>query len=109
METFEELLSKHSDVFYPQRSAKSLHQHWSTLRQYHLLPDQSLTPLPNNNTTNLTNNSTTLGTLITPQSALDNGIPTNFNDAEDAIINSELSLETNADEEIETNVALTQR
>lgn len=44
--TFEELLGKHPDVFYPSRTPKSLQRHWLTLRMYHLLPDQSVAPLP---------------------------------------------------------------
>lgn len=106
LSTFEELLSKHSDVFYPQRSAKSLLQHWSTLRQYHLLPDQSLTPLTTNSSKISSN--TTNTPMLTPQSVLDNGIPLNFSDAEDAIISSDLP-ENVVDEDVEVNIALTQR
>ena len=46
IETFLELLDKHPDVFYPTRTAKSLHTHWLLMKQYHLLPDQSIQPMP---------------------------------------------------------------
>ena len=46
LETFEELLSKNSDLFLSQRTAKSLQTHWTLLKHYHLLPDQSALPMP---------------------------------------------------------------
>jgi len=46
LDTFEELLSKHSDVFLSQRTPKSLINHWTLLKHYHLLPDQTIQPLP---------------------------------------------------------------
>jgi len=45
-DTFDQLLLKHSDVFLPQRTAKSLSTHWTLLKHYHLLPDQTVHPLP---------------------------------------------------------------
>lgn len=45
-ETFEELLTKHPEVFLPHRTAKCLNHHWSLMKHYHLLPDQTLLPLP---------------------------------------------------------------
>lgn len=46
VETFEELLVKHPQVFIPHRSSKGLYNHWSLMKHYHLLPDQTLQPLP---------------------------------------------------------------
>ncbi|XP_052237522.1 microspherule protein 1-like isoform X2 [Dreissena polymorpha] len=46
LETFQDLLDKYPDVFYPSRTAKSLHTHWLLMKQYHLLPDQSIQPMP---------------------------------------------------------------
>lgn len=45
-ETFQELLRKHADVFMPYRTAKSLMVHWSLMKHYHLLADQTVQPLP---------------------------------------------------------------
>ncbi|KAK3512616.1 hypothetical protein QTP70_018629 [Hemibagrus guttatus] len=46
LEVFQDLLNKHPDVFYPSRTAKSLLVHWQLLKQYCLLDDQSVQPLP---------------------------------------------------------------
>ncbi|XP_043939646.1 microspherule protein 1 [Protopterus annectens] len=46
LETFQELLHKHPDVFYPSRTAKSLQVHWQLMKQYYLLEDQTVQPLP---------------------------------------------------------------
>ncbi|XP_067094313.1 microspherule protein 1 [Osmerus mordax] len=46
LEVFQELLSKHPSVFYPSRTPKSLLVHWQLLKQYYLLEDQSVQPLP---------------------------------------------------------------
>lgn len=46
LEVFQELLSKHPSVFYPSRTPKSLMVHWQLLKQYYLLEDQSVQPLP---------------------------------------------------------------
>ncbi|XP_013412507.1 microspherule protein 1 [Lingula anatina] len=43
---FQTLLEENSDVFYPTRTAKSLYGHWLLMKQYHLLPDQSVQPMP---------------------------------------------------------------
>lgn len=43
---FEELLQKYPTVFFPGRTAESLHTHWLLLKQYHLLPDQTVQPMP---------------------------------------------------------------
>ncbi|KAF5303984.1 hypothetical protein FQA39_LY01769 [Lamprigera yunnana] len=45
---FVDLLTQHSDVFYPNRTAIALQRHWHTMKLYHLLPDQTITPLPTN-------------------------------------------------------------
>ncbi|XP_048856200.1 microspherule protein 1 isoform X1 [Brienomyrus brachyistius] len=45
-EVFQELLNKHPGVFYPSRTPKSLMLHWQLLKQYYLLEDQSVQPLP---------------------------------------------------------------
>uniref|UniRef100_A0A671PPE3 Microspherule protein 1 n=1 Tax=Sinocyclocheilus anshuiensis TaxID=1608454 RepID=A0A671PPE3_9TELE len=46
LEVFQDLLNKHPNVFYPSRTAKSLMVHWQLLKQYYLLEDQSVQPLP---------------------------------------------------------------
>ncbi|KAJ8390481.1 hypothetical protein AAFF_G00102780 [Aldrovandia affinis] len=46
LEVFQELLNKHPGVFYPSRTPKSLLVHWQLLKQYYLLEDQSVQPLP---------------------------------------------------------------
>lgn len=45
-DTFQDLLEKESDVFHPLRTAKALQNHWILMKQYHLLPDQSVQPMP---------------------------------------------------------------
>ncbi|XP_070570019.1 microspherule protein 1-like [Ptychodera flava] len=45
-DTFQELLNKHPTVFHPSRTDKSLFSHWLLMKQYHLLPDQSVQPMP---------------------------------------------------------------
>ncbi|XP_028653886.1 microspherule protein 1 isoform X2 [Erpetoichthys calabaricus] len=45
-DVFQELLNKHPGVFYPSRTAKSLQIHWQLLKQYYLLDDQTVQPLP---------------------------------------------------------------
>ncbi|KAM3967623.1 microspherule protein Rcd5 [Aphomia sociella] len=47
-EKFQELLEQNPHVFYPSRTAKSLMAHWQLLKQYQLLPDQTVQPLPKN-------------------------------------------------------------
>uniref|UniRef100_A0AAQ4RGJ3 Microspherule protein 1 n=1 Tax=Gasterosteus aculeatus aculeatus TaxID=481459 RepID=A0AAQ4RGJ3_GASAC len=46
LDVFQELLSKHPSVFHPSRTPKSLLVHWQLLKQYYLLDDQSVQPLP---------------------------------------------------------------
>ncbi|KAK7128166.1 hypothetical protein R3I93_020690 [Phoxinus phoxinus] len=46
LEVFQDLLNKHPNVFYPSRTAKNLLVHWQLLKQYYLLEDQSVQPLP---------------------------------------------------------------
>ncbi|CAG2193253.1 INO80Q [Mytilus edulis] len=46
LEVFEELIDKNPESFYPLRTPKSLHNHWLLMKQYHLLPDQSVQPMP---------------------------------------------------------------
>uniref|UniRef100_A0A673BF01 Microspherule protein 1 n=1 Tax=Sphaeramia orbicularis TaxID=375764 RepID=A0A673BF01_9TELE len=46
LDIFQELLSKHPSVFHPSRTPKSLLVHWQLLKQYYLLDDQSVQPLP---------------------------------------------------------------
>lgn len=41
LDTFQELLHKHPDVFYPSRTAKALQLHWQLMKQYYLLSDQT--------------------------------------------------------------------
>ncbi|XP_074653523.1 microspherule protein 1-like [Tubulanus polymorphus] len=46
VDVFQELLQKHPTVFHYARTAKALYNHWLLLKQYHLLPDQSVQPMP---------------------------------------------------------------
>uniref|UniRef100_A0A3P9L7E2 Microspherule protein 1 n=1 Tax=Oryzias latipes TaxID=8090 RepID=A0A3P9L7E2_ORYLA len=46
LEVFQDLLNKHPAVFHPYRTPKSLLVHWQLLKQYYLLDDQSVQPLP---------------------------------------------------------------
>lgn len=48
METFQSLLEANAQVFYPARTAKALMAHWQLMKQYHLLPDQTVQSLPRN-------------------------------------------------------------
>lgn len=46
LEVFQELLEANAHTFYPARTAKALHSHWQLMKQYHLLPDQTVQCLP---------------------------------------------------------------
>ncbi|XP_067015360.1 microspherule protein 1 [Anabrus simplex] len=46
IETFQEMLAQNTHIFYPSRTAKSLLMHWTLMKQYSLLPDQTVQPLP---------------------------------------------------------------
>ncbi|XP_041374651.1 microspherule protein 1-like [Gigantopelta aegis] len=46
VDVFQDLLQEHPQVFHPARTAKALHNHWLLMKQYHLLPDQSVQPMP---------------------------------------------------------------
>ncbi|XP_046747358.1 microspherule protein 1 [Diprion similis] len=46
LETFQELLEVNAQTFYPARTAKALMAHWQLMKQYHLLPDQTVQGLP---------------------------------------------------------------
>uniref|UniRef100_A0A182Y119 Uncharacterized protein n=1 Tax=Anopheles stephensi TaxID=30069 RepID=A0A182Y119_ANOST len=83
LETFQELLNKNSSVFYHSRTAKHLLNHWQLMKQYSLLPDQSVQSLPKN----------------------DNIL--SFSDAEDLINDAELAEPR--DEALETELALADR
>lgn len=48
LEKFQELLDQNPHVFYPTRTSKTLMAHWQLLKQYQLLPDQTVLPLPKN-------------------------------------------------------------
>ncbi|XP_049875191.1 microspherule protein 1 [Pectinophora gossypiella] len=52
-EKFQELLEQNPHVFYPSRTAKSLMAHWQLLKQYQLLPDQTVQPLPKGQSDNV--------------------------------------------------------
>lgn len=82
LETFQELLDKNASIFYPARTAKSLYNHWQLMKQYCLLPDQTVKPLANDD-------------LLS------------FSDAEDTIIDSELI--DHKDEALEIELALADR
>lgn len=46
VEVFQELLEKNAHAFFPARTAKSLMNHWNIMKQYYLLPDQTVQALP---------------------------------------------------------------
>ncbi|XP_033209186.1 microspherule protein 1 [Belonocnema kinseyi] len=46
LEIFQELLESNAQTFYPARTAKALLAHWQLMKQYHLLPDQTVHNLP---------------------------------------------------------------
>lgn len=46
LDVFQDLLNKHPGIFHPSRTPKSLLVHWQLLKQYYLLDDQSVQPLP---------------------------------------------------------------
>lgn len=46
LDVFQTLLLQNSDVFHPSRTTKSLCNHWLLMKQYHLLTDQPVQPLP---------------------------------------------------------------
>jgi len=46
VESFQSLLQQHPDVFHPARTAKTLQCHWLLMKTYHLLPDQTVQPMP---------------------------------------------------------------
>lgn len=46
LDVFQDLLNKQPGVFHPSRTPKSLLVHWQLLKQYYLLDDQSVQPLP---------------------------------------------------------------
>ena len=66
---FESLLSSQPSVFHPSRTGRALMTHWQYMKQYSLLPDMTVQPLPRPDTA---------------QHIL------NFHDGEDQVIDSEL-------------------
>ena len=46
VETFDELLTQNPEVFLPYRTGRCLLTHWTLIKHYHLLSDQTLLPLP---------------------------------------------------------------
>ncbi|KAK1137265.1 hypothetical protein K0M31_001779 [Melipona bicolor] len=46
VEVFQELLEANAHTFYSARTAKALLVHWQLMKQYHLLPDQTVQSLP---------------------------------------------------------------
>uniref|UniRef100_A0A8C3I524 Microspherule protein 1 n=1 Tax=Chrysemys picta bellii TaxID=8478 RepID=A0A8C3I524_CHRPI len=46
LDTFQDLLHKHPEAFYPSRTAKALQLYWQLMKQYYLLDDQTVQPLP---------------------------------------------------------------
>ncbi|XP_053683452.1 microspherule protein 1 [Sabethes cyaneus] len=83
LETFQELLDKNSTIFYQARTAKALYAHWQLMKQYSLLPDQSVQSLAKS----------------------DNIL--SFSDAEDLM--NDADLNENRDETLETELALADR
>lgn len=45
-EDFQALLDKSTIIFHPSRTSKACFNHWQLLKQYSLLPDQTVQPLP---------------------------------------------------------------
>ena len=45
LQTFETHLRENPHIFFSARTPKALLAHWSLLKQYHLLPDQTVPPL----------------------------------------------------------------
>ncbi|XP_017071651.1 microspherule protein 1 [Drosophila eugracilis] len=82
LEQFQELLNKNASIFYCARTAKSLHNHWLLLKQYSLLPDQTVKPL--------------YGTDQQPLS---------FSDAEDQIFEHDLNEQRDEALEMERDLA----
>ncbi|KAI8497969.1 Microspherule protein 1 [Branchiostoma belcheri] len=83
VDIFADLLQKHPDVFHLSRTPKVLHTHWLQMKQYHLLADQTVQPLPR-------------GDHIL-----------NFSDAEDMINDEE--LKETKDEVLEHELAISDR
>ena len=46
LEIFKDILQRHSLTFHRLRTAESLEKHWHLMKQYHLIEDQAVTPLP---------------------------------------------------------------
>lgn len=46
LEVFQNLLEQNPHILYPARTAKALLTHWQLMKQYHLLPDQTVQSLP---------------------------------------------------------------
>lgn len=84
-ETFRDLLTKNSTVFYHARSPKSLANHWELMRQYSLLVDQTVPPVG-----------------VPPE-----GFPT-FSDYEETLIDNELLTE-HKDENLDIELSLADR
>ena len=49
VEVFADLLKRHPHVFHHARTPRCLAHYWQSLKQYTLLPDQSVQPLPRDN------------------------------------------------------------
>lgn len=81
LEQFQELLDKNAAIFYCARTAKSLHNHWLLLKQYCLLPDQTVKPLQGSDQ------------------------PMSFSDAEDQIFDQDLHEPRDEALEIELTLA----
>jgi len=83
LKLFEDLLANHPNVFHRGRTAKALQNHWMAMKMYHLLPDQTVQPLPK-------------GDHVL-----------NFSDAEDAIEDSD--LQEPADDALEHELSVSDR
>lgn len=80
---FQKLLEANAQTFYPARTSKALLAHWQLMKQYHLLPDQTVQSLPRG------------------ESVL------NFSDAEDLINDAELVDQR--DEVLDAELQMTDR
>ncbi|XP_043285451.1 microspherule protein 1 isoform X2 [Venturia canescens] len=83
LENFQKLLETNAQTFYLARTAKALLAHWQLMKQYHLLPDQTVQTLPR-------------GEHVL-----------NFSDAEDIINDAELVEQK--DESIDAELAMADR
>jgi len=80
VDKFKEMLDQNPHIFHQGRTAKSLQNHWLSMKMYHLLPDQIAQPLPK-------------GENVLNFSDAEDGIDDNeLQDAGDDVLEQELSI-----------------